>query len=170
MKATRYTNPSAIVEAEWLANHLNDPGLRVFDCTTFLHEETGTGRPYSVESGRAEYEKAHIPGSAFLDLQEELSDSSSKFRFTLPDVETLAARFAENGISAGSRVILYSRKRMQWATRLRLNYNFDFGDDWMFEITCDPKTTHLPRARKRAKLIHERGSRPIQYPHENDEG
>jgi hypothetical protein len=53
---------------------------------------------------------------------------------------------------------------------LRLIYNFDFGDDWMFEITCDPKTTHLPRARKRAKLLHERGSRPIQYPHEDDEG
>ena len=45
----------------------------------------------------------------------------------------------------------------------------DFDDDWMFEITCDPKTTHLPRARTRAKLIHERGSRPIQYPHEDDE-
>jgi thiosulfate/3-mercaptopyruvate sulfurtransferase len=118
MNVTRYANPDAIVETEWLANNLSDPRLRVFDCTTFLHEEMGTGRPYRVESGRAEYEKAHIPGSAFLDLQEDLSDSSSKFRFTLPDVETLAARFAAKGIDAGSRVILYSRKRMQWTTRL----------------------------------------------------
>ena len=113
-----YAHPNAIVETEWLANNLGDPRLRVFDCTTFLHDEYGANRPYRVESGRAEYEKAHIPGSAFLDLQGELSNSSSKFRFTLPDVDALAARFAEKGIGAGTRVIVYSRKRMQWATRL----------------------------------------------------
>ena len=129
MQATRYANPSAIVETAWLTSNLRDPCLRVFDCTTFLHEETGTGRPYRVESGRAEYDKGHIPGSAFLDLQGELSDGSSKFCFTLPDAETLAARFAAKGIGAGTRVILYSRKRMQWATRVWWMLRFVGFDD-----------------------------------------
>jgi len=164
MSATRYANPGAIVETEWLANSLGDSHLRVFDCTTFLHDEIGTGRPYRVGSGRAEYERAHIPGSAFLDLQEELSDSSSKFRFTLPNVETLAVRFAEKGIGTGSHVVLYSRKRMQWATRLwwMLRYvGFDNAailnggfDKWIAEgrptetiETCYPPATLVTKPR-----------------------
>lgn len=114
----RYAYPDAIVTTEWLAGALSDPSLRVFDCTTYLHYETGTGRPYRVESGRADYEKGHIPGSAFLDLQGELSDRASRFNFTMPAAEDLAARFAARGIGAGTRVVLYARKSMQWATRV----------------------------------------------------
>jgi len=34
--ATRIVNPQYLVETEWLAAHLADPELRVFDCTTYL--------------------------------------------------------------------------------------------------------------------------------------
>jgi thiosulfate/3-mercaptopyruvate sulfurtransferase len=119
MKATlRYAYPDAIVGTQWLADTLGDPALRVFDCTTYLLYETGTGRPYRIETGRGDYEKGHIPGSAFLDLQGELSDSSSRFNFTMPAADDLAARFAAKGIGADTRVVLYSRKSMQWATRI----------------------------------------------------
>ncbi|RAI60939.1 sulfurtransferase [Roseicella frigidaeris] len=113
-----FAHPEAIVSTEWLAAHLRDPALRIFDCTTYLHYETGTGRPYRVEAGRADYEAAHIPGSAFLDLQGELSDTASPFNFTMPAPEDLAARFAARGIGEGRRVILYARKSPQWATRV----------------------------------------------------
>lgn len=114
----RYLYPEAIVETSWLADHLRDPALRVFDCTTYLRYETGTGRPYRIESGRADYEAAHIPGSAFLDLQGALSDTSSPFNFTMPEPEDLAARLAAKGIGDDSRVVLYARKNLQWATRI----------------------------------------------------
>ncbi|MDO9710890.1 sulfurtransferase [Paracraurococcus lichenis] len=114
----RYAHPEAIVTTEWLAANLAAPGLRVFDCTTYLIYETGTGRPYRVESGRADYDKGHIPGSGFLDLQGELSDTSSRFNVTMPAPEDLAARFAAKGIGQDSRVVLYSRKNPQWATRV----------------------------------------------------
>lgn len=114
----RFAHPEAIVGTQWLADALGDPSLRVFDCTTHLLYETGTGRPYRVESGRADYLAAHIPGSAFLDLQGELSDPTSPFSFTMPAPEDLAARFAAKGIGAGTRVVLYSRRNMQWATRI----------------------------------------------------
>jgi thiosulfate/3-mercaptopyruvate sulfurtransferase len=115
---TRYAHPEAIVSTGWLAENLRDPALRVFDCTTYLHYETGTGRPYRVESGRGDYDKGHIPGSAFLDLQGELSDGSSPFNFTMPAADVLAARFAAKGLGTGTRAVLYSRKSMQWATRV----------------------------------------------------
>lgn len=114
----RYAHPDAIVSTPWLAQHLHDPALRLFDCTTYLIYETGTGRPYRVESGRRDHEAARIPGSAFLDLQGELSDRSSRFNFTMPAAETLAASLAAKGIGPGTRVVLYARKNMQWATRV----------------------------------------------------
>ena len=116
--ATRYAHPDAIVDTQWLADNLREPSLRVFDCTTYLRYETGTGRPYRVESGRADYDNGHIPGSAFLDLQGELSDNSARFNFTMPALDDLAARFAAKGVGEGTRVVLYSRGSMQWATRV----------------------------------------------------
>ena len=115
---TRFAHPEALVGTDWLADHLREPSLRVFDCTTYLRYETGTGRPYWVESGRSDYDKGHIPGSAFLDLQGELSDGSSPFNFTMPALDDLAARFAAKGIGSGTRAVLYSRGNMQWATRV----------------------------------------------------
>ncbi len=115
--STRYLYPEKIVTTEWLAANLNDPTLRVFDCTTYLVYETGTGRPYRVESGRADYDKGHIPNSGFLDLQGELS-VESPFRFTMPPADDLARRVAARGIGDGTRVVLYSRKSVQWATRV----------------------------------------------------
>ena len=114
----RFLYPEALVSTDWLAQNLADPNLRVFDCTTYLIYETGTGRPYRVESGRADYDKAHIPNSGFIDLQGEFSDANSKFRFTMPAPDALARMAAAKGIGTGTRVVLYSRKSTQWATRV----------------------------------------------------
>lgn len=116
--AARFQHPEAIASTDWLAAHLDDPDLRVFDCTTWLRYETGTGRPYRVESGRADYLAAHIPGSGFLDLQGELSDTAAPTSFMLPPLGELARRFAAKGIGDGTRVVLYARKAPQWATRV----------------------------------------------------
>ncbi|MDX2201959.1 MAG: sulfurtransferase [Hyphomicrobiaceae bacterium] len=116
--SARYLHPDQLVSTAWLATHLEDQDLRVFDCTTSLIYETGTGRPYRVESGRADYMAGHIPGSAFLDLQEDLSDKAAKTSFMMLPIEELAQRLAAKGIGDGARVVLYSRKAMQWATRV----------------------------------------------------
>jgi thiosulfate/3-mercaptopyruvate sulfurtransferase len=118
MSQKAYTHPEALVTTGWLGEHLEAPHLRVYDCTTYLRYTPGAGKPYDVESGRADYDDGHIPNSAFLDLQADLSDNTSPYRFTiLPPVE-LARRFADHGIGDDTRVILYSRSNMQWATRV----------------------------------------------------
>jgi 3-mercaptopyruvate sulfurtransferase SseA len=59
----------------WLETHLDDPNLRILDCTTFVRaSEDG----YSMESGLQSWEKAHIPGNVFADLSNDLSVSSQK--------------------------------------------------------------------------------------------
>ncbi|MCG8357330.1 MAG: sulfurtransferase [Kiloniellales bacterium] len=110
--------PDALVTTDWLASNLSNPTLRVFDCTTYLVYDTGKDRPYRVVSGRRDYEAGHIPGAGFLDIQNELSDSSSPFCFTMLPAEDLAARFAARGIGNDTRVVLYCRGTPQWATRV----------------------------------------------------
>ncbi len=107
----------ALITTDELARRLGEPALRIFDCTTFLHPEPG-GR-MRVETGRAAYgEKGHIPGAALIELQQDLSDSSSKLRFTMPDAGSLARMAGAKGIGDGSDVVLYCNGTQWWATRV----------------------------------------------------
>jgi thiosulfate/3-mercaptopyruvate sulfurtransferase len=107
---------AALISTEELARRLDAPALRVFDCTTYLRPRPEGG--YNAESGRANYDKGHIPRAAFLDLGAELSDQSSRLRFTLPSLGELAKTFAAKGIGHGTFVVLYSHATPTWATRL----------------------------------------------------
>ena len=111
--------PDAVVETEWLEARFEDESVRVFECTTYLrYRDDDPNLPYIVESGRADYESSHIKGAGFLDLQGELSNADSPYRFTMPAYDDLASRFAAKGIGDDFRVVLYSRGAMQWATRI----------------------------------------------------
>jgi thiosulfate/3-mercaptopyruvate sulfurtransferase len=107
---------AALISTEDLARRLGAPGLRLFDCTTYL--KPGPDGRYIAESGRANYDKGHIPGAAFLDLQGELSDPASKLRFTLPPLDALAKSFAAKGVGHGSFVVLYSHASPVWSSRI----------------------------------------------------
>ena len=118
---TDYQHPETIVSSEWLAQHLNDPELQVFECTTYLdYLPPGGDAPYRVVSGRTDYERGHIAGAGFLDIQNELSDTSSAshLRFTMLPPDRLAEVLGRRGIGDGRRVVLYSRDRYVWATRV----------------------------------------------------
>jgi len=110
------THSAALMSTEELARRLGAPGLRIFDCTTYLRPRPEGG--YNAESGRANYDKGHIPGAAFLDLGSELSLPHPKFRFTLPPLDELTKAFAAKGIGHGSFVVLYSHATPTWATRI----------------------------------------------------
>ena len=107
---------AALMSTEELARRLGAPALRVFDCTTYL--KPGPDGRYIAESGRANYDKGHIPGAAFLDLPADLSDRNSKLRFTLPPLEALTRAFAAKGVGHGTSVALYSHASPVWASRI----------------------------------------------------
>ncbi len=110
-----------LVSPGWLEQHLGDPGVRVFDCTTTLdYLPPGAEAPYRVVSGLDDYRVSHIPGAAFLDIDRDLSvhDSPPHLRFTLPEAGRLADALAARGVGSGYRIVLYTRGRMQWATRV----------------------------------------------------
>ncbi|HEX3864326.1 MAG TPA: sulfurtransferase [Stellaceae bacterium] len=124
-----FAHPEFLVETEWLAAHLNDPGVIVLDSTVHLIPDPKI--TYTVKSGRDDFEASHIPGAQFLDLQDDLSDNTGRYgklRFMLPNAADFAAGISKFGIGNGTRVILYSTTSPQWATRIwwmLRNYGFD---------------------------------------------
>ena len=111
-----FANPEFLVSTDWLAEHLADEDIRVFDATVFLRPRDGGG--LGVESGRAEYESGHVPGSGFLDLQADFSDNDQRLRFMMPSAEAFAEAAGRHGISESSKLILYDRSGSMWAARL----------------------------------------------------
>jgi thiosulfate/3-mercaptopyruvate sulfurtransferase len=114
--AEGFTHPEFLIDTDALERQLGDPNLRVFDCTTILIPDPKT--TYQAVPARADFEKGHIPGAQFIDLQADLSDKNHRLRFMLPSAEGFAAAMSRFGVGEGTRVVLYSTTTPQWATRV----------------------------------------------------
>jgi thiosulfate/3-mercaptopyruvate sulfurtransferase len=111
-----WTHPEYLVETDWLAANLEDPALRVVECTTILHPRPDGG--YRAESGRATWAAGHIPRSGFADLTDDLCDRSSSWLYMMPPADQMAAAMSRLGIGEGTRVVLYDRAVNMWAARV----------------------------------------------------
>ena len=60
--------PTPLLEAEWLASHLDDPNLRILDATVHVKLFPIP----RIKSGRTEWKRGHIPGSRVRRSQEAL--------------------------------------------------------------------------------------------------
>ena len=111
-----FAHPEFLIETDALERRLGDPGLRILDCTTHLIPDPKI--TYQVVPGRADFEKGHIPGAQFVDLQGDLSDKSHRFRFMTPSAEAFAAAMSRFGVGEGTQIVLYSTANPWWATRV----------------------------------------------------
>jgi thiosulfate/3-mercaptopyruvate sulfurtransferase len=84
-------NSPMLVDADWLARHLEDPLVTV------------------VEVGaRSDYDSGHIPGARFI-ARDEIVTECDGLPNELPESEKLVATFTRTGIGDTKRVLLYSR-------------------------------------------------------------
>jgi len=109
--------PEFLVSTDWLSNHLDDPKVRVLDPSTLLPPRPDFSL-YDVVPAREDFEKGHIPGAVFVDVEHELSTPDPKLHFMLPDAQTFASSMARYGVSDDSFVVTYSTTSHWWATRL----------------------------------------------------
>ena len=116
----KFVHPEYLVETDWLAEHLGDPRLRLFDCTVNarLNPEPGSRPPFLFESGRSRFDEEHIPGAGFLDLLGGLSDGASALPFTMPAGAQFANAIGKAGLHDGALVVLYSTAEPIWAARV----------------------------------------------------
>lgn len=106
-----------LVTAAELHSRLSDAAVRVFDCRYALMDPA---------HGRAQYEKSHIPGAVFIDMNTDLSAphvAGKTSRHPLPDKATWITTLTRLGLSPANRVVLYddgggaSSARMWWMLR-----------------------------------------------------
>jgi len=124
-----FAHPEYLIETEELATRLGEPNLVILDSTTHLIPDPKI--TYTVKAGREDFEKGHVPGAQFVDLQADLSDNTGRYgklRFMLPSADEFAAAMGRFGVGEASRVVLYSTTAPQWAARvwwMLRNYGFD---------------------------------------------
>jgi thiosulfate/3-mercaptopyruvate sulfurtransferase len=86
------------VTPEWLAEHIEHPGLRIVDASYFV--------PGGVPPARRQFLEGHIPGAQFFDVN-AVADLANPKEHAFPSASVFAARMGELGINAGHRVIAY---------------------------------------------------------------
>ncbi|MGO9463031.1 MAG: sulfurtransferase [Isosphaeraceae bacterium] len=109
-----------VVSTDWLANHLNDPAVRVVDMRGYVTTRAiAPGVEHAEYRGaRDEYLAAHIPGATYIDWTADIIDPDDP----VPVQIALPARFAEamavRGIGDASQVVAVDHGGGQFATRL----------------------------------------------------
>jgi thiosulfate/3-mercaptopyruvate sulfurtransferase len=102
---------TTLIDADTVAAHLDDPRWRVVDCRFDLA---------APDSGRHAWERDHIPGAVYADLERDLSGprSGRTGRHPLPDAEAMASWLGSAGIDDGVQVVCYDADSGAFAARL----------------------------------------------------
>ncbi len=137
-------DPKTLVSTAWLAAHLKDPDIRIFDASWYL--------PDMGRDAAAEFKAGHIPGARFFDI-DEISDHRSELPHMVPPVEKFMSRMRAMGVGDGHQIIVYdglgifSAARVWWLMRLMGHFNVAVLDGglpkWQAEgrvITDQPAT------------------------------
>jgi len=112
--------PGTLVSPEWLAAHLNAPGLRVVDIRGYVKtEDLGNGQQKADYLGAGdEYAQAHIPGSVFVDWTSDITDPDSPIKAQLAPPERFAQAMASRSIGNETDVVIVDHTGGHFATRL----------------------------------------------------
>ncbi len=91
-----YVHPEKLVSTEWVAQHLNDPNVRIVESNEDI----------------LLYSRGHIPGAVHIDWVADLNDPVERNYLTREQFEQLMSK---NGIANDTRVIFYGDKNNWWA-------------------------------------------------------
>ncbi len=103
--AKAYANPDVLVTTQWVAEHLNDPHVRLVESNEDI----------------LLYEQGHIPGAVQIDWVGDLNDKIRRDYLDRQNFNELMSRY---GISNETTIIFYGDKNNWWAT-----YAF-----WVFQL------------------------------------
>lgn len=110
-----------LAETDWLAQHLDDPDVRIVDMRGEVRSQTDPAGYQTAEylGARDAYAAAHIPNAVYLDWTTDLVDEHDPVPAQVAPPEKLARVLGERGIGDGHLVIAYDdHPASQFATRL----------------------------------------------------
>jgi len=106
-----------LVETDWLAEHIEDPRVRVLDCTTHL-PPLADNSYYTVRPGTEDFLNGHVPGAAFVDMDRDVADTTAALHFMLPTSSQFAQAMSSFGIGDDTLAVSYSSANHWWAARM----------------------------------------------------
>lgn len=92
---------ASLVSVQWLADHLNDPNLVVFDAS--LQPITGNGAKQNNDDGLC------IPGTRIFDFDKKICDTKSPLPHMMPTPELFEQEVRALGVNQNSHVVIYDR-------------------------------------------------------------
>ncbi|MBE2194372.1 MAG: sulfurtransferase [Anaerolinea sp.] len=115
-----FANPDVLVSTQWVADHLNDPGVRLVESNEDI----------------LLYDQGHIPGAIQIDWVGDLND---KIRRDYLDRKSFEALLSRYGISNDTLVVFYGDKNNWWAC-----YAF-----WVFQLFGHTRAAVMDGGRKK---------------------
>ena len=100
---------SFLVSTAWLADHLDDPNVRIVDCRTY----------FDGRKGHEEYAKGHIPGALHL-YYSEFATKEDPIAFKMARAEQMKRVMEGHGIGDETLVVAYDDEGGHAASRLWL--------------------------------------------------
>jgi thiosulfate/3-mercaptopyruvate sulfurtransferase len=112
--------PDSLVSAEWLADHLDDDGLRIVDIRgSVTTENLGGGRQRAAYAGAPErYAEGHIPGSTFVDWTKDIVDPEAEVKAQIAPPGRFAEAMERIGLGNDTAVVVVDDTGGHLATRL----------------------------------------------------
>jgi thiosulfate/3-mercaptopyruvate sulfurtransferase len=96
MSSTEYAHPESLVSTDWLADHLNDPNVRIIESNEDV----------------LLYDTGHIPGAVHVDWRRDLNDQTIR---DYVDPKGFAAIASRIGITPDTTLVFYGDKSNWWA-------------------------------------------------------
>ncbi len=151
MNQRGYAHPEALVSTGWLAEHLDDPDVRILESDEDI----------------LLYATGHIPHALKVDWIDDLNDSITRDYIDRTTFEALLRRL---GIGNDTTVVFYGDKNNWWATYAFWVFKlFGFPDARIldggrtkWEQEGRPMTTEMPRVEPSAYVAPERDDRRIR--------
>jgi thiosulfate/3-mercaptopyruvate sulfurtransferase len=128
-----YANPAALVSTQWVADHLNDPNIRLIE----------------VDVDTSAYEQGHIQGAVGVNWTTQLGDP---IRRDIPSGEAWAKLLSQAGVSPDTRIIFYGDNNnwfaafAYWVSKIYGHQNAALmnGGRKKWELEGRPFTTDVP--------------------------
>jgi thiosulfate/3-mercaptopyruvate sulfurtransferase len=99
-----------LVSTEWLAEHLDDPKVRVVDCRYY----------FDGRVGKDEYDEGHLPGAVYLDWSNELSEQERPLAFKVASAERLKRAMEAIGVGDDTLLVGYDDEGGHFVSRVWL--------------------------------------------------
>lgn len=99
------------MSTSWLADHFDDPSVRVLDCRWYL-------KPFDARDGLDEFTAGHIPGAAHLAWDRDIADPGRGALNMLAGPDRFAAAMERLGIGDNTLVVTYDDHHVPVAARV----------------------------------------------------